>query len=124
MPLAALARLYAQLPAPEQAACSAALQAVETSLAALLDGQAFTPPPTPGDPARWRPLLEAAIDGQRPLEMVYFSPARNLPTRRTIRPAWLLERSGAAYVEAYCDEAGALLTFRLDRILALVQKRE
>ena len=59
------------------------------------------------------------MDSGQWLEMIYFSPARNLTVRRHVQPAWFRQEQGPAYVLAYCQEAGAVLTFRLDRIQSL-----
>jgi predicted DNA-binding transcriptional regulator YafY len=41
-----------------------------------------------------------------------------------IDPYWIEEQHGIPYLRAYCHSAGAVLTFRLDRIEALVLSPE
>ncbi len=118
-PYATMEDAFTQLAPGQQAALKAVRDQMVEDLRHLLDGRAFTPPPQPSDPARWRPLLETAMAAEQWLEMLYFSPARNLVTRRHIQPAWFTQQPGPEYVLAYCQEAGALLTFRLDRIQSL-----
>ncbi|MEZ4726061.1 MAG: WYL domain-containing protein [Caldilineaceae bacterium] len=118
-PAVALAALYQQLPAAEQALLQAQLHDVQERLPALLDHLALTPPPAPSEPAQWQALLEQAMDQQRRVDLHYFSAGRNLLTRRLVDPHWVEERYGVLYLVAYCHTAGRVLTFRLDRIQAL-----
>ena len=108
----------------QQAAATAHLAQLEARLRQLLDHLPFTPPPAPTDPEQWRPLIAAAIAAQTPLQMRYFSAGRNLTTDRLIDPYWIEEPHGIPYLRAYCHSAGAVLTFRLDRIEALVLSPE
>ncbi|MCE7985714.1 MAG: WYL domain-containing protein [Caldilinea sp. CFX5] len=113
-------RLLTQSLSPgQQAAVTAHLAQLEDRLRQLLDHLPFTPPPTPTDPEQWRPLVAAAIAAKTPLQMRYFSAGRNLTTDRLIDPYWIEEAHGIPYLRAYCHSAGAVLTFRLDRIEAL-----
>lgn len=108
--------LWQRLSAQEQAVLAAQLDRVEASLRSLLDGYVATPPPTPSDPAQWRPQLEAAIAAEATLTITYFTAGRNLLTRRTLQPYWFEERRGIGYLRAYCHSAERVLLFRLDRI--------
>ena len=87
----------------------------------MLDGQAFTPPPEPADPARWRPLIEQAIAAGADLELTYFTAGRNLLTRRSVTPYWIEEHNGISYLRADCHQAGHVRLFRLDRIQAIAE---
>ena len=108
----------------QQAAVTAHLAQLEARLRQILDHLPLTPPPKPTDPDQWRPLIAAAIAAQTPLQMRYFSAGRNLTTDRLIDPYWIEEPHGIPYLRAYCHSAGAVLTFRLDRIEALVLSPE
>ena len=108
----------------QQAAVTAHLAQLEARLRQILDHLPLTPPPAPTDPKQWRPLFAAAIAAQTPLQMRYFSAGRNLTTDRLIDPYWIEEQHGIPYLRAYCHSAGAVLTFRLDRIEALVLSPE
>jgi hypothetical protein len=108
----------------QQAALAAHLAQVTAQLQQVLDHLPSTPPPTPTDPAQWRPVLLAAIAAKTTLAMRYFSAGRNLTTDRLIDPYWIEEQHGIPYLRAYCHSAGAVLTFRLDRIEALVLSPE
>lgn len=114
--------LLARLSSVQRSALQAEFRDIEERLHALLDGRLFVPPPEPSDPDTWRAEIEAAVSEGRRLEIIYWSPARNLPTRRCVRPCWTWEEKGAAYMMAYCELADAYLTFRLDRIQSLVDR--
>lgn len=73
-----------------------------------------------GDPARIRAAVERAAADTGALRIRYFSPYTGSETERTIEPELIYERSGATYVEAWCNLEDAPRTFRLDRILAVV----
>lgn len=124
LPTAHIRTLEQALTPLQQAALTAHLAQLEARLLQLLDHLPLTAPPTPTDPAQWRPILDAAITAQQTLQMHYFSAGRNLTTQRLIDPYWLEEQHGVPYLRAYCHSAGSVLTFRLDRIqsLASIQK--
>jgi hypothetical protein len=115
-PFPALQVLLADLPPAQQAALQAQWETLHTRLLALLDGQAFTPPPEPSDPSRWRTRIEGAIAEGRLLEIAYFTAGRNLLTHRTVTPLWIEEHRGVPYLRADCHLAGRIRLFRLDRI--------
>ena len=68
------------------------------------------------------PEITAAVDsallGGRELHLTYAAATRDEVTERTVRPRQVLAIDGIGYLEAYCLSAGALRTFRLDRIVA------
>jgi hypothetical protein len=72
------------------------------------------------DPSRIRAAVEQAITHTSPIRIRYFSPFAGYETERTIEPELIYERSGATYIEAWCNLDDAPRTFRLDRILAVV----
>ena len=100
----------------QQALLQSQWQQLRQQVLELLDGQAFTPPPQPSDPDRWRRTIERVIADERSLEMTYFTAGRNLLTRRVVDPYWIEERHGVAYLRAYCHLSDRVRTFRLDRI--------
>lgn len=65
-----------------------------------------------------RTAVDAALDGQCALEITYASATRDEVTQRVVQPSRLHAVDGIAYLEAYCRSAGAVRTFRLDRVLA------
>jgi len=117
--------LYATLPVATQAALAAQRQVLAEQLRSLLDNLPFTPPLEPSDPAAWIPLIDGALEQKQLLQMSYFTAGRNLTTHRLVEPYWREEHRGVPYLRAYCHSAGRVLTFRLDRVEALVvMKRE
>lgn len=74
------------------------------------------------DPAGIRAAIEAAYRERRPVTIDYFSPAEGRTTQRTITPQLpIAHHHGADYVEAWCSLAQASRTFRLDRVLRVVE---
>lgn len=65
-----------------------------------------------------RAAVDAALAGQRVLDITYASASRDEVTHRVIQPTRLHAVDGIAYLEAFCRSAGAVRTFRLDRMLA------
>lgn len=63
--------------------------------------------------------LAVARDGRRCVSLTYQAAGRDVPTDRVVEPLALVHDQGAWYLEAYCRRAGALRTFRVDRIRAL-----
>lgn len=64
--------------------------------------------------------LSFALSENRPVVIVYRSVGADAETERTIEPLGLVQERGAWYVEAFCRKAGALRTFRVDRIRTAV----
>jgi hypothetical protein len=118
-PSAALARLYTSLSPREQAQLQQQLTTLHERLLAVLDHLPWTPPPTPSDPAQWRPLIDQAVQTGERLQMRYVSAGRNLLTQRLVDPYWVETHQDVAYLLAYCHQAGRVLTFRLDRVAGL-----
>lgn len=88
-----------------------------------LDGYApLGTPVTQDDPAAIRCAIETAFAQGEPVTIEYFSPMHDKPTRRTIEPLLpISEHNGAEYVEAWCHLAGATRTFRLDRVVKVIE---
>jgi predicted DNA-binding transcriptional regulator YafY len=72
----------------------------------------------PGGPATGSALktLSLALSEGRAVRIVYRRAGAAEETERTIEPLGLIQERGAWYVEAFCRRAGALRTFRVDRI--------
>jgi len=60
--------------------------------------------------------LALALETHRAIEISYQSAGAEEPTERIVEPVGLVNERGAWYLEAYCRNAGALRTFRADRI--------
>lgn len=60
--------------------------------------------------------LAEAIESGTKVRIGYFSARSGTHSERVIRPYALANERGAWYVNAYCESAGAMRTFRLDRI--------
>lgn len=60
--------------------------------------------------------LQGAVAGRLPVEMDYYSYARDVPTTRTVEPHRLLADGGHWYLTGHCRLAEAPRIFRLDRI--------
>jgi proteasome accessory factor C len=63
-------------------------------------------------------VLDEAIAQGLSVQMTYAGITREDVTERTITPMRVLVGQGYTYVEAWCDLAEAVRTFRLDRIIA------
>jgi proteasome accessory factor C len=64
-----------------------------------------------------RVAVDSALADRRQLDITYASAARDEVTERVISPLRLQAVDGIAYLEALCHSAGAVRTFRLDRML-------
>lgn len=111
--------LIADLAPVQRSALSASLEELETALLELLDGRLYAPPAFTVDLAAHRVRLETAAAQRQPLYIDYFSPGRNLLTRRPIEPYWIEQVGQQLYVRAECLLSGRVLLFRLDRIRAI-----
>lgn len=122
IPSAVLRDLAARLPEGRTAALQQSAALIHEQLAQTIDGYAALPPPiAQADPAAIRAAIEAAYASQGTLTIEYFSPGYGVPTLRTIMPILPITASGGAeYVEAWCHTVDAARTFRVDRILRLV----
>lgn len=119
LPTATTANLAKQMTPARQAVMGQHLDTIRERLQTLLDGLPYLPPPTPSDPEQWTAQLAAAIQTQAILTIRYHSAGRNLETRRRIRPYWEESHRDIRYLRAECIDTGAILTFRLDRIIDL-----
>jgi hypothetical protein len=64
--------------------------------------------------------LEEALEGKRPVEMEYLD-ARQMRTKRVIRPMHLKRMHGELILVAHCELRGAQRTFKLERIVQLTR---
>lgn len=61
-------------------------------------------------------LMMAAIEAQVQVQIEYASGSATHPSERIIEPKRMLTRDDRTYVRAWCTQAEALRTFRIDRI--------
>ena len=71
--------------------------------------RARTRPPT-------SPLVKEALDSERHLAISYYSASTDRVTDREILPLRLFGSEGHWYVDAWCESAGGVRRFRVDRI--------
>lgn len=122
-----------RLSAAESRALAAALEtagmSAEDPLAAKLLGSAAS---AEADPAELERLvrsagaqgsgvktlgtLSLALQEHTPVRIVYHGVGRDEATERVVEPMGLVNERGSWYLEAFCRRAGALRTFRVDRI--------
>jgi DNA polymerase-3 subunit epsilon len=85
---------------------------------------AFQGGPIPYPHARTLPLppaLAEALESRGRVYMRYVN-AQGVESERLVRPIHVSERRGHLYLSAHCHRAGALRTFRLDRVLELARE--
>lgn len=68
--------------------------------------------------------LERALAAGKAIEITYLSAARNEETVRVVDPCRLATMSGRTYLSAWCRNAGAMRSFRTDRIREVVLLEE
>lgn len=61
-------------------------------------------------------VLALALEQRRPVRIGYRAAGREDENEREIEPLGLVNERGAWYLEAFCRTAGALRTFRVDRV--------
>ena len=67
-----------------------------------------------------REAVDAALGDHRQITIEYAAATRDEVTTRTVEPRRLFTVDGVSYLEAHCLSAGALRTFRLDRVVQAV----
>lgn len=122
-----------RLSAAESRALAAALEtagmSAEDPLAAKLLGSAAS---AEADPVELERLVRAAgaddtsaqalktlslaLQEHTPVRILYHGVGRDEATERVVEPMGLVNERGSWYLEAFCRRAGALRTFRVDRI--------
>jgi hypothetical protein len=124
IPGAARAWLTAQLRNGDADRLEAESNILIDQLAQVIQGKTVSPPAIQQEnPAEIKTAVQSAYEGRDALTIEYFSPAWGEKTIRTIEPVMLYERNGAAYVEAWCRLDDDTRTFRLDRILRVIDDR-
>lgn len=95
-------------------------EVVDRALAKLEITAAEAAPIDPGETdaelAALRTMLEDAVREGHQVELTYWVPSRDEESLRVVDPIALLSSGGFDYLDAYCHEAEAPRTFRLDRI--------
>ena len=97
-------------------------EAVHSALAKLEQASAAQSGPAEAvrvaaaDPAPALGTVREALDRSRRLWIRYYTASRDAVTERTVDPLRLLVTDGHAYLEAYCNLAGSIRHFRVDRI--------
>lgn len=61
--------------------------------------------------------IESALEQSRVIELLYASGTDDAVSKRTVHPIKVVASDGFTYLEAYCEQAGAIRTFRLDRVM-------
>lgn len=121
IPGAARAWLTAQLPNGEADRLETESEILIDRLAQIIQGKNISPPMIQQEnPTNIRAAVQSVYEERGALTIEYFSPVRGERTIRTIEPVMLYERNGAEYIEAWCRLDDDTRTFRLDRILRVI----
>jgi len=78
----------------------------------------FAAPDLMEDAAAVREEVSRALSAGRPCRIEYLKSSDAAPRARTVHPHRLVHGEGAWYVLAYCETAGTVRSFRLDRVLS------
>ena len=106
-------RLLTQVPGDHDRAALASATAKLEAAADLAQGSArVADDPAEGTAA----TLASAIAQGRAVRIVYAGASRDVVTERIVDPGEILRHSGRSYLAAWCRDAGAERTFRLDRV--------
>lgn len=62
------------------------------------------------------PVIEAILETHS-IDIIYHTQSRNVETKRTIDPYYLIPRDNQFYLIAYCHDAKDIRTFKLSRLL-------
>lgn len=110
-------RMLAQVPGVEdrEALVTAAVK-LEQAASATEAARAITV--NVGVSPEVRGVIEMALASGGATAIRYASASKDEVTDRTIEPRRLFTTDGTVYLEAYCYSAGALRTFRLDRVVS------
>jgi proteasome accessory factor C len=117
MSLLVALRLLAQVPGPhDRQALHSATEKLEQAVAhvAGLDDSVII---DSGNQQEVVDAIDAAVEEGRLLEIRYSGATRDEITDRVVEPLSVTTVDGRAYLEAECHQAGAVRTFRVDRIL-------
>lgn len=106
-------RLLAQVPGDHDRAALASATAKLEAAADVAQGAAYVLE----DPLEETIThLARAISEARPVRLVYAGASRDEVTERVVEPSEIVRHGGRSYLAAWCREAGAQRTFRLDRM--------
>ena len=109
-------RLLAQVPGDhDRAALASATAKLEASTDIAQDSAVVWDDPTDDIAAQ----LRAAVRERRVVRLVYAGASRDEVTERVVEPAEVVRHAGRSYLAAWCRDAGAQRTFRLDRVRSL-----
>ena len=106
-------RLLAQIPGEHDRAALASATAKLEAAADVTQGAAVVMQ----DPSEAVSAdLARALEQRRAVRIVYAGASRDEVTERVVEPAEVVRYAGRAYLSAWCRDAGAQRTFRLDRM--------
>lgn len=115
----ALAAMGDQLTPAEQAELTALAADIVSQVRQAIRGHdAFFPQQTAVSTA-WLPFIEEVMAAGGCIDMQYQALGERTPSWRRVEPYSLTQRNGLTYLQGYCHRTEAVLTFRLDRALAL-----
>lgn len=106
-------RLLAQVPGEHDRSALASATAKLEAAADVAQGMALV---VAGDVDAMIDSISDAVRRQCALRLVYAGASRDELTERVVEPREVVQHAGRAYLAAWCREAGAQRTFRLDRI--------
>lgn len=106
-------RLLAQVPGAHDRAALASATAKLEAAADVAQGAAVV---LEDDLESTLVVLTRAIADSRPVRLVYAGASRDEVTERVVEPTDIVRHGGRSYLAAWCREAGAQRTFRLDRM--------
>lgn len=110
-------RMLAQVPgAHDRGAVASATAKLEQAAGSALDAGAAVVV-VESTPESVRAVVDEALAEQRALRLVYAGATRDAITDRVVDPRAVLHQDGYDYLDAWCREAGAQRTFRLDRVV-------
>lgn len=106
-------RLLAQVPGDHDRAALASATAKLEAAADVAQGAAYVLEDSFESTVT---ALRGAIAESRPVRLVYAGASRDEVTERVVEPTDIVQHGGRSYLAAWCREAGAQRTFRLDRM--------
>ena len=106
-------RLLAQVPGDHDRAALASATAKLEAAADVAQGAAYV---LEDSLETTLAALTRAISERRPVRLVYAGASRDEVTERVVEPTEIVRHAGRPYLAAWCREAGAQRTFRLDRM--------
>lgn len=109
-------RLLAQVPGDHDRAALASATAKLEAAADVAQGAAYV---LEDSLETTLAALTQAISENRSIRLVYAGASRDEVTERIIEPTEIVQHGGRSYLSAWCREAGARRTFRLDRMRAV-----